>query len=180
MTSRVPSALAAALTATLAVTMASHAAAQERPRSHPPETVAALSRCLPLRSDPERLACLDSAARAIDAAVNRGELLIVDRGQAAEARREAFGTNAAPADILQADRAEERIDAIETTLIRASQAGDGRWTFVLADGSVWTQVDTDRVRITNRTGEPVRVRRAALGSYMLVVGRSGAVRVRRR
>lgn len=180
MASRVLSTLATAVTATLAVAMAPTASAQERMRSDPPDAIAALSRCLPLRSDPERLACLDSAARAIDAAIDRGELLIVDRGQAAEARRDAFGTNAAPADILQADRAEERIDAIETTLTRASQAGDGRWTFVLADGSIWTQVDTDRVRITNRTGEPVRVRRAALGSYLLVVGRSGAVRVRRR
>lgn len=153
--------------------------AQDAGRASPPRIVASLSECLAITADTQRLQCLDAAARAIDSAIRSGDLLIVDRQQATEARRQAFGTSSAPADILQPARPADRIDSIETTLTRASQAGDGRWTFVLADGSTWNQVDTDRVRVNNRAGETVRVRRGALGSYLLVVGRSGAVRVRR-
>ena len=155
------------------------ASAQDAGHGDTPRIVASLSECLTITADTQRLQCLDTAARAIDSALRSGDLLVVDRQQATQARRQAFGTSSAPADILQPARPADRIDSIETTLTRASQAGDGRWTFVLADGSTWNQVDTDRVRINNRAGETVRVRRGALGSFLLVVGRSGAVRVRR-
>ncbi len=138
-----------------------------------------LSTCRTMSVASERLSCFDRTALELETALRSGELLVVDRTQATAARRQAFGSTSAPADVLLPPRAEDRIDAIETTLTRATQAGDGRWTFVLADGNTWTQVDTDRVRINNRTGETVRVRRGAMGSYLLVVGHSGAVRVRR-
>lgn len=141
--------------------------------------IASLSSCRTVSEASERLSCFDRAALELETALRSGEILVVDRAQATAARRQAFGSTSAPADILQPPRSEDRVDAIETTLTSATQAGDGRWTFVLADGAIWTQVDTDRVRINNRVGEPVRVRRAAMGSYLLVVGHSGAVRVRR-
>jgi hypothetical protein len=78
----------------------------------------------------------------------------------------------------QGERAEP-IGEIETTLTRAGMSGEGRWVFTLADGSVWRQIDTERVSFRNQAGEPVRVRRAAMGSYLLTAGRSRAVRVRR-
>lgn len=153
--------------------------AQEPASSTMPRTVADLTFCRSISAVSERLACFDRTAQTLDTALSSGELLVVDRTQATAARRQAFGSTTAPADILQPPRAEDRIDAIETTLTRATQSGDNRWTFVLADGSTWIQTDTDRVRIVNRAGETVRVRRGALGSYLLVVGRSGVVRVRR-
>ena len=171
--------LLAAAAAALFALIGAPAVAQDATPPGEPGAVADLSRCLTIPADAERLACLDRAARAIDAGVRSGAIQIVDRGQTALLRRETFGTHPAPADRLPPPSPAERIDAIETTLTRASQGADGRWTFVLADGGVWTQVDTDRVRITNRAGEPVTVRRASLGSYLLVVGHSGAVRVRR-
>ncbi|RZJ45524.1 MAG: hypothetical protein EON86_01270 [Brevundimonas sp.] len=154
------------------------AARQAAPPAGSP-AIANLSACRAISVASDRLSCFDRAAMALDAALQGGDILVVDRRQATAARREAFGSTIAPADILQPPRPEDRIDAIETTLTRATQSGDGRWTFVLADGSTWNQTDTDRVRINNRAGETVRVRRGALGSYLLVVGRSGAVRVRR-
>lgn len=171
---------AAFATVTLLVSMSTDAAAQDTSLRASPQTVQTLSACLGIVTSTERLTCLETATRALEAAIRNGDVLVVDQNLATEARRQSFGTNAAPIDILQPVQPSERIDAIETTLSRASQSGDGSWTFVLADGSVWTQVGTDRVIIRNREGEPVRVRRAAMGSYLLVVGRSVAVRVRRR
>lgn len=159
--------------------IASNADAQESPSTTLPPVVADLVNCRAIAATSDRLACFDRSAQGLQTALSSGELLVVDRAQATAARRQAFGSTTAPADILQPPRPEDRIDAIETTLVRASQAEDNRWTFVLADGSTWRQTDTDRVRIVNREGEAVRVRRGALGSYLLTVGRSGVVRVRR-
>ncbi len=155
------------------------AASQERSSAAMPAAVSNLVNCRAIAAASDRLACFDRSAQGLQTALSSGELLVVDRAQATAARRQAFGSTEAPADILQPPRPEDRIDAIETTLVRASQADDNRWTFVLADGSTWRQTDTDRVRIVNREGEAVRVRRGALGSYLLTVGRSGVVRVRR-
>jgi len=163
----------------MTVWVASSAEALQQAEQTGSPQITALSLCLPITDAMERLTCLDSAARAIDAAVREGTLLVVDQGRAEEARRDAFGTNAAPVDLLQSPGSGQRIDGIESTLTRATQGADGRWRFTLADGSVWAQTDTDRVRNPDQPGATVRVRRGALGSYLLVVGRGGAVRVRR-
>lgn len=159
--------------------IATDAAAQDRSTATASSVIGELIDCRTVASNADRLACFERATHGLETALASGELLVVDRAQATAARRQAFGSTTAPADILQPPRPEDRIDAIETTLVRASQADDNRWTFVLADGSTWRQTDTDRVRIVNREGEAVRVRRGALGSYLLTVGRSGVVRVRR-
>lgn len=153
--------------------------AQERIASARPPVVSDLTACRSISDTNARLACFDTAAETFDTSLTSGELLVVDRRQATAARRQAFGSTTAPADILQPPREEDRIDSISATLVSAIQDRNGRWTFALDDGSTWVQTDTDRVRIVNRAGETVRVRRGALGSYLLVVGRSGVVRVRR-
>lgn len=145
-----------------------------------PEAVAALSRCATIQSALDRLSCFDAATAAFHAAEQAGDIIVIDRSHMAMAQRQAFGTDDAPFEILQpAARRPERINSIETTLTRASRSGNGGWIFRLEDGSVWEQIGSETVIFNNRQGEVVRVRRAALGSYFLVAGRSAAVRVRR-
>ncbi|MGH7027173.1 hypothetical protein [Brevundimonas sp.] len=142
--------------------------------------LAEVARCRTITTDAERLTCFDRAAGALDAAERQGEVVVVDRGQIREARRQLFGFEMpALPSMFARDEAKERIDAVETTLLSAGQGLDGKWLFRLADGSEWRQIDSDPVRFQNRAGMDVRVRRAALGSYQLTAGRSRAVRVRR-
>lgn len=104
----------------------------------------------------------------------------MDRAQVSAARRQLFGFELPSLpDMFERGPAIERVDSIESTLERASVVGEGRWLFRLADGGVWRQIDVEPVRFQNRNGQVVRVRRAALGSYLLTVGGSRAVRVRR-
>ena len=77
------------------------------------------------------------------------------------------------------DALKAQIDSIETTLQSATQNADNRWVFRLADGGVWRQIDSDPLRIRPRQGDAVRVRKASLGSFLMTVGGSRAVRVRR-
>ncbi len=160
--------------------VASPAIAQRTVPAMRPEALSQLVACRQVAESAARLACYDAAASALDSAERQGDVVIVDRAQVSEARRQLFGFDVpSMGTLFERDARPEPIDAIETTLSRAGRGGDGKWVFTLADGSVWRQIDSERVTFENRAGEPVRVRRASLGSYQLVVGRSRAVRVRR-
>ncbi len=144
----------------------------------------ALSECRAMPDAAARLACFDRTADALDTAERQGDLVVMERQQIREARRQLFGFSA-PAlpslfsrDSTGAD-ADADLDAVETTLLGAGQDHEGKWTFRLADGSEWRQIDSAPVRFQNRNGTEVRVRRAALGSFLLTAGKSRAVRVKR-
>ncbi|WP_122464917.1 hypothetical protein [Brevundimonas lutea] len=160
--------------------MSTAGAASAQATSERPALLNQLVECRSLTDSGARLDCYDRASEALDAAERQGEVVVVDRAQVSETRRQLFGFDlpSMPSFITRGET-EERLDAIETTLVRASQAGDGKWTFRLANGSTWSQIDSGRVRFRNREGEAVRIRRAALGSYQMVFDGSRAVRVRR-
>lgn len=163
--------------ATLAV--AATLSGQTPPPQDRPETLARLMACRSIADGPARLTCYDAAAGALDAAEREGEVVVIDRAQATETRRQLFGFEMPTLPRLFGPDGGPAIDSIESTLQSASQVGDNRWVFRLADGGVWRQIDSEPVRFQNRTGQPVRVRKASLGSFLLTVGGSRAVRVRR-
>lgn len=151
--------------------------AVEPPR---PELLTRLIDCRTIADGGQRLACYDAAASALDSAEKQGDVVVIDREQVSIARRQLFGFQLpSMPDLLQRGTRPDTLDAIETTLTRAGQYGDGKWTFNLADGSTWRQIDSEPVRFQNRSGQSVRVRRAAMGSFLLTVDGSRAVRVRR-
>ena len=164
----------------LAAGLSSPVAAQQSAATARPELLSRLVGCRQVADSTARLACYDAAASALDSAERQGDVVVVDRAQVSAARRQLFGFDLpAMPNLFDRGARPESLDAIETTLTRAVLAGEGKWVFTLADGSVWRQIDSERVTFQNRPGETVRVRRASLGSYQLVVGHSRAVRVRR-
>jgi hypothetical protein len=163
-----------------ALAMAASPAAQTPPPAQQrPETVERLAACRVVADNAARLACYDAAAAALDTAQQQGELVVIDRAQVNETRRQLFGFDMPTLPRLFNGGGGEDLSAIETTLQSASQASENRWVFRLADGSVWRQIDSEPVRFQNRPGQEVRVRKASLGSFLMTVGSSRAVRVRR-
>lgn len=144
-----------------------------------PEALERLAACRAIADNTARLTCYDTAAGALETAQRQGDLVVIDRATAEGTRRQLFGFEAPVLPRLFGGGDANDIQAIETTLESATQAYDGRWVFRLADGGVWRQVDTERVRFQNRPGQAVHVRKAALGSFLMTVGDSRAVRVRR-
>lgn len=67
---------------------------------------------------------------------------------------------------------------LTSTLRAASLGGAGGWTFVLADGSRWTQADDAPIGRRPVAGDAVEVRRGVLGSFRLKLGRGGTVKVK--
>ncbi len=142
-----------------------------------PRGLVELTQCQALAEPTTRLTCYDEKVATLTAAERSGEIIVVERTEMDAARRAVFGF---PAPNLAGVLGGEQIEGLETALERVAQGPNGIWIFHLADGSVWRQID--RTRIDNprrRSGETVRVRKAALGSHFLNLGDSRAVRVRR-
>jgi hypothetical protein len=157
--------------------MSTSATLAQTPR---PELLSNLTNCRAISNGEARLACFDAAVGALDTAERGGDVVIVDRAQVRAARRSLFGFDMPNMpDVFGRANETESVDEVGSTLARAVQTRDHDWVFTLADGTVWRQVDTVASAFTNRPGTPVRVRRAAMGSYLLAVGRSPSIRVRR-
>lgn len=154
------------------------ALSQTSPQSRP-EMLERLTACRSVPAAEARLACYDAAAAALDAAERQGELVVIDRVAVEETRRQLFGFELPTLPRLFSGGEAEELAAIETTLASAVRTGENRWVFRLSDGSVWRQIDSEPLRFQNRAGQEVRVRRASLGSYLMTIGGSRAVRVRR-
>lgn len=162
--------------AAAAALSATGAAAQDRAT---PEALSALRACRAVTDDQTRLACFDRTARALDEGEARGELVVADRSALQDARRRLFGLDAGAIGLLDRLGGQGEIEAIDATLARAYQAPRGEWVFELADGSVWRQIDAEPLTARPTPGAPVRVRRAAMGSYFINVAGARALRARR-
>ena len=162
-----------------ALAAASTLSAQATPPQERPETLARLMACRGITENTARLACFDTAAGALDSAERQGDLVVIDRAGVAETRRQLFGFEMPSLPRLFGPEGAVELESIDSTLQSAASVGEGRWVFRLADGSEWRQIDSERVRFRNSPGQPVRVRKGALSSFLLTVDGSRAVRVRR-
>lgn len=144
-----------------------------------PALLETLLACRQITGTEARLHCFDEAAAAFDTAQQQGEVTVIDRAGARETRTRLFGLDLDTANLFQGLRQDDPVEAIETTLTSARQDGRGQWTFVLADGSTWRQIDREHVTGRTSPGTTVRIRQAAMGSYLLSVGGARSVRARR-
>lgn len=153
--------------------------AEEAPQR--PELFEALVRCRALADDSARLQCFDAAAANLQQAAERRELVVVDRQQVRESRRRLFGLPLPRLPIFGGgdEEEEDEIDSIESQVASASQIEFGRWLVRLEDGSTWVQTDNEMLAARPRPGQPVRVNRASLGTFMMRVNNQPGIRVRR-
>lgn len=128
-----------------------------------------------------RLACFDAAAARLEQAETAGEVVVVDREQVREARRQIFGFTVPAFDLFGARggavRPEDRVDDLETTLASMSVGRDGHRVFRLENGQVWRQFGQEDVFA--RSGAAVRIRRGTIGSYFISIGGRAGVRAQR-
>jgi hypothetical protein len=143
-----------------------------------PEQLTNLLGCRAIGNSAERLLCFDREAAALEASHLSGAIVVVDQATVRQAQTRMFGLSLNLPALLGRGEGED-LEAIETTLTDASMDGRSQWTFVLADGSVWRQIGADRLTGSTRAGTPVRIRRGAMGSYLLSVNGSRSLRVQR-
>lgn len=150
----------------------------------PPKRAQALQQLLDCRGVTEsaaRLACFDQAAGRFDEAEKAGQVVVVDRAQMREVRRQAFGFTLP--SLAMFDRggrtAEEDIDEMTATVARARQDPLKRWVITLEGGAVWRQTEDGQLLRDPKAGSKVRIKRRALGSYFMNVDEQRAIKVER-
>jgi hypothetical protein len=135
--------------------------------------------CRKLTEEAARLACYDQATAALDQAEAKGDIVIVDREQARKVRRQAFGFSMPSITLFERGETQEELENVSGVVAVARVNGAGKWVIKLEDGAVWTQVDNKELFKDPKPGMSVKIRQAALGSYMMTIDTMGAFRARR-
>lgn len=138
--------------------------------------------CASVTDEAQRLACYDTAVGRLRQAQTSGDLVAVDRAQAQEVEREAFGFSLPSLPRIFGNRGEDggapEFAEMQLTIDRVVVRRDGTATFYMTNGQVWNQIDNENPR-NARAGGEVTIRRAALGSYLMSLRNGPALRVRR-
>jgi hypothetical protein len=137
--------------------------------------------CAQITDDAQRLQCYDGAVGRLRQAETQGQVVAVDRSQAAEIERDSFGFHLPSLSRLlpNLEGGDRTIDNVQMTVASIRTSPLGYHTFVMENGQVWEQVEPQAARNV-RAGDTITIERAALGSFRLTSPRGGAGhRVRR-
>lgn len=144
-----------------------------------PAILKSLVDCRTIASSAERLVCYDREVAALDAAEKRQDVVVVDREQLRKTRRSLFGIGLPDLGVFGGNSIAGEQKELETTIKAVRAKGDGKWIFDLAEGGRWEQLDSRQLIIDPRPGHPIRIRQAAMGSYLANVNKQVALRVKR-
>lgn len=133
-------------------------------------TLRAVGACRALADAPQRLACFDRAAAALEQAVASGEVTVVDREQQRRVRRQAFGLNLPSLELFDRGAPKAETERLTATLAAASFGPDGRLRFETADGAAWRMSDAQAAGRTPAKGATLTITKGALGSFFCSVG----------
>ncbi|MFI4965019.1 MAG: hypothetical protein ACHP9T_06595 [Caulobacterales bacterium] len=135
--------------------------------------------CRKLSDSAARLACYDQAASVLDQAEAKGDIVVVNREQARKVRRQAFGFSLPSISLFERGEKPDEIASAEGKIASARKTLSGKWEIKLEDGATWIQVDLTEIPIDPKPGQPVKIHKGAMGSYMMEVGNQRAVKVHR-
>ena len=146
-----------------------------------PAVYQAVVDCRALADAAQRLVCFDRTVGEMAAATSSKDLVILDRAAMRETRKGLFGFSLPKLKLFGggSDDADERdqVKELESTITGIRSANDGFAIFTIEDGAHWKQ--TDGRNLFPKVGNKIKIKRAAMGSYMAAIeGRSG-IRVMR-
>lgn len=167
-----------------------------------PAVIESILACRSIEDAAQRLDCLDRATTDLASAMQREEIVVVERHQAVAAERDSFGlsfmnpgrvlssivgrTSTASAGLQVYDdgveavrRSDGEIDILRNLPVRSVTSDrNGRMVVTLENGTVWRQTDARRVQLPRSAdGLTLEVNRASMGSYFMSLSNS-SVRVR--
>jgi hypothetical protein len=151
----------------------------EAPPGAPPAAVQAAIDCRKLTDDAARLACYDKAVDVMNQALTKGQVVAVDHAQVQEVRRQAFGFTLPSLGILDRTGKPEEVNEVVLTVEGVQRTPDGKWILQLEGGQIWRQIDTADFSRDPKPGSKATIKKALLGSYMMMIGGHSPVRVHR-
>lgn len=154
--------------------------AQTAPQATP-QALTDVYTCAQIQDDAQRLQCYDGAVGRLRQAETTGQVVAVDRAQAAEIERDSFGFHLPSLSRLlpNLEGGQAEIEDVQMTVASVRSNPLGYHTFEMDNGQVWRQIEPSSARNV-RVGDVITIERAALGSFRLTSPRGGAGhRVRR-
>jgi hypothetical protein len=145
-----------------------------------PEVLQKLFDCRRIAEIGARAACYDAQVDAFSAAERDRRVVVIDQTEVRRTRRRLFGFTLPNIKLFspaEGEKAEE-ITRLETTVTSVSRS-NGALLLTLQDGARWIQSDSDTLPTDPKPGDPVIIRKAAMGSYFANIGKRPAIRVRR-
>lgn len=140
--------------------------------------IEAVTRCRSITGPTERLACFDRASSALETARASNDIAILSREEVAEKRRSLFGFQLPTTNLFgRAGEKMPEIQNLDSTVRSVERSGRDRWVVVLADGSTWKTAEASR--FPPETGDSVKIKRAALGTYLASFDGTPSLRIAR-
>jgi hypothetical protein len=169
----------------LSAAAAAPAAFGEAPLPRPTDPI---YQCATKTDDTERLACFDKAVADLQTAETSGKVRTVDMAAMEKIERESFGFSLPSLnEIFRRQEAPDKAPASDVQEVDFAIASISlnkvtrKATINLENGQVWEQVDSEELsRSKVRKGKQANIRKAAMGSFLMVIDGSGTgIRVRR-
>lgn len=167
------------VTVTLGCALASSALAAGAPPAASPQAIQKTIDCRKIADGPARLACYDSAVDALGQAIGQGQVVAVDREQVQAVRKQAFGFTLPSLSILDRGEKPEEVSEVQLAVQSARRMPNGKWLIRLEGGQVWRQIDSSDFSRDPKPGSQAIIKKAILGSYMMMIGGKSPVRVHR-
>ena len=150
------------------VLTAAPAAAQAEFEIEDSDQLEALRACKDIAEDAARLACYDSAAGKLTAAIESGEVQVVDKEDVKEARRGLFGFSLPKIKLFGSDGDDgEQLEMLESTITSVSRTRGG-YIFQIKDGDATWEIKKAPMRLrTPKAGDTVVFKKASFNTYFI-------------
>ncbi len=152
-------------------------AADKKGQNDTPPQLQRLLACRSVADPAQRLACFDRETAATEVAIQRSDLVAMDRAKIRSTRRSLFGFSMPSLGIFGRDDKDE-VKQIDGVVAGVARGMDG-FRVSLQDGSRWAQTDGKGIALEPRVGHKVVVKRGALGSFLMSVQGQPGVKVQR-
>jgi hypothetical protein len=126
----------------------------------------ALAACKRVAAPAERLACYDAASSRLAEAVDRKDLVVLDRAEIRRTRRSLFGMSLPRMPLFRGEDGEEATE-LTARIASASSLGMGKWQFRLEDGAVWQTLESKPGLRDPKAGQEVVIKKGTLGNYFI-------------
>lgn len=155
-------------------------AAQDTPKD---QHLDSLKLCKAIADPQQRLACYDGAVTTVLAAVDQGEIRVVDKADVEKTRRGLFGFTLPKIGLFGGNNDDgevEQLDMLESTITEVRQVNGDTYLFRIAEGDAQWQISNAPMRFNApKVGDKVVFKRASFSSYFIRVGSQIGVKGRR-
>lgn len=162
----------------LALAVTTPAVAKDKAPPPRPAQIQELYACRDIADPAGRLACFDREVGELANADQAREIVFTDKETAKKTRRGLFGFSFPKlGGIFGGD--EDEIREIDTVIRSVSIDRSGKYTLVMDDDAVWTQIDTTKLPRQPKPGQKIHIKTATMGSYFATIEGGRAIRLKR-